>query len=178
MIPTGKKYLIHTVKAYKMFLLYRVKNVTCSVENKNLLSRKLDLLCRKMTCSNLSALIPVWRAARGLGFRSTRGRVWVRQKERERCTLSWVQWVYHFFGVFRDIYVYASQNVLRVRSQPCTNKRHHGPLFPTTSHLKAMCREEKKESPLSPSMYKLELHTSIQLPSSIGNEQIAQLEDP
>jgi hypothetical protein len=46
-----------------------------------------------------------------------------------------------------------------------------------------MCHErekkkKKEESQLSPSMYKAELHTSIQLPSSVGNEQIALLEDP
>ena len=77
--------------------------------------------------------------------------------------------------------MYTSQNVLRVCSHSCTNKRHNGPLFPTTSHLKAMCHEREKkeeESQLSPSMYKAELHTSIQLPSSVGNEQIALLEDP
>ena len=72
------------------------------------------------------------------------------------------------------------KSVLQVRSHSCTNKMHSGPLFPTTSHLKAMCleKEKKRKSQLSPSMYKAELHTSIQLPSSVGNEQIAQLEDP
>ena len=79
---------------------------------------------------------------------------------------------------FLDIMYIQVKSVLRVRSHSCTNKRHDGPLFPTTSHLKAMCREKEKKIQLSPSMYKAELHTSIQLPSSVGNEQIAQLEDP
>ena len=76
---------------------------------------------------------------------------------------------------FLDIMYIQVKSVLRVCSHSCTNKRHDGPLFPTTSHLKAMCHEKKKkekekESQLSPSMYKAELHTSIQLPSSVGNE--------
>ena len=76
------------------------------------------------------------------------------------------------------MYVYTTQDVLRVHSHTCINKRHDGPIIPATSHLKAMCREKEKKIQLSPSMYKAELHTSIQLPSSVGNEQIAQLEDP
>ena len=68
-----------------------------------------------------------------------------RQKgERERCTLSWVQRVYLFF-VFLDIMYIQVKSVLRVRSHSCTNKRHDGPLFPTTSHLKAMCHEKKRK---------------------------------
>ena len=49
------------------------------------------------------------------------------------------------FWFFLDIMYIQVKSVLRVCSHSCTNKRHDGPLFPTTSHLKAMCHEKKRK---------------------------------
>ena len=46
---------------------------------------------------------------------------------------------------FLDIMYIQVKSVLRGRSHSCTNKRHDGPLFLTTSHLKAMYREKKRK---------------------------------
>mgnify|MGYP007007538860 CR=1 FL=1 len=57
-------------------------------------------------------------------------------------------------------------------SEPANND----PLFPTTSHLKATYLEKRKDK-LSLSMYRAEIHISIELPSFVGSEQTAMQED-